>query len=166
MWLRLHLQTGFSHARPDSLLLQQSLGVHLIPHFPAGPHLITSHPLFLLKAGLPNALRLSCFVAGEWRQGVLSRWRSDSSSWETGSGVTWSRLPSALLLWLCGEITRKGRRFLPMEPVDMFICKFTPCLFVLIWVCILPWVHSSVLYCWKKPGTNSLNLHGIFKALK
>lgn len=100
-----------------------------IPHFPAGPLPNTSHPLFLLKASLPNALRLSCFMARERRRGVLSRWRSDSSSWEICGGVAQCRLPSALLLQLCGEITRKGRRFLTTGPVDTFICKFTPCLF-------------------------------------
>lgn len=138
----------------------------LIPLFSAGPLLIASHPLVLLKAGLSKALRLSCFVAGEWRQGVLSRWRSDSSSWEIHSRTAQCRPPYALLLHLCDEITRKERKFLLMSPVDILIWKFSPCLFFLTWVGTLQWDHSSVLCCRKKPGINSLTSPGVFKALK
>lgn len=121
-------EQAFSLACPDSLLLQQSFRMCLIPLFSAGPLLIASHPLVLLKAGLSKALRLSCFVAGEWRQGVLSRWRSDSSSWEIHSRTAQCRPPYALLLHLCDEITRKERKFLLMSPVDILTWKFSPCL--------------------------------------
>jgi len=162
VWLRLHLQTGFSRAHLDSLLLQQSLNMHLIPYFPAGPLLITSHPLFLLKAGLPNAPRLSGFVAGQWRRGVLARWRSDSSSWEIRGRVSRCRLPSALLLRLCGELIRKGRRFLPMGQWTYSFANCTLLLIFLIWVCILPCVHSSALYRWKETWNQMPNFAWCF----
>jgi len=67
VWLRLHLLLGFSHARPHSFLLWQSLG--LIPHFSA-EHRWAASPYSCL-----NLTHCSCSsVAFQMYQGCPSLW--------------------------------------------------------------------------------------------
>lgn len=122
-------------------------------------------PTVLAKGGLPGALRLSCFVVGERGRGVLSRWRSDPSSWEIHGHVGQCRLPFSSSPV---EESPGKEKVLTHEPSghDDLQIHTLCCLVFFNWGVHFPMVHSSVLCSWRKPATNSLTLHGLFKALK